>query len=67
MKLHEFMAVYNGNACISIEGYCREKRYDYYLKPSPVTEDFKGNNTNRYVPTCLAMEKLKIEKLVAFP
>lgn len=56
MTLRNFIKLYTGNACISIEGYCEEKRYDYYLKPSKDDEDFSGNNPNHYVPTCLAME-----------
>ena len=33
MTLTEFVKAYTGNACISIEGYCEEKEYDYYLLP----------------------------------
>lgn len=56
MKLKEFMALYYGNASISINGYCEEAEYDYYLLPEEEDEDFLGNNPNHYVPTCLALE-----------
>lgn len=56
MKLSEVVEVYTGNALISIEGYCEEKRYDYYAMPSIEEEDFTGNNPNHYIPSCLAKE-----------
>ena len=56
MTLRNFMKLFRGDACISIEGYCEEKRYDYYLMPKKEDEDFLGNNPNHYIPTCLAKE-----------
>ena len=29
MTVHEFLQNYGGNECVSIEGYCEEKHYDY--------------------------------------
>lgn len=57
MTLRELMEVYTGNACISIKGYCEEARYDYYTMPDETEEDFKGNNPNRYIPSCIAREE----------
>lgn len=61
MTLTEFVKAYTGNACISIEGYCEEKEYDYYLLPRDEWGDldeevFSGNNTNHYIPKCLEKE-----------
>lgn len=56
MKLKEFMALYSGNASISINGYCEEEHYDYYLLPDEDEEDFSGDNPGHYIPTCLARE-----------
>lgn len=61
MKLQEFMRTYSGNACVSIENYCEEAWYDYYLMPrdewgEPDEELFSGNNPNHYVPRCLEKE-----------
>lgn len=56
MTLRNFIKLFRGDACISIEGYCEEKRYDYYLMPKKEDEDFLGNNPNHYIPTCLAKE-----------
>ncbi len=56
MTLNDLMKVYTGNACISIEGYCEEEEYDYYLLPDSEEEDFSGNNPNDYIPSCLAKE-----------
>lgn len=56
MTLNELMEVYTGNACISIDGYCDEARYDYFTKPDKADEDSIGNNPNCYVPSCLVNE-----------
>lgn len=61
MKLREMMSTYSGNACISIEGYCEEKNYDYYLIPqdefgNPDEDIFSGDNPNHYIPNCLEKE-----------
>ena len=56
MTLEEFMALYHGNASISIDGYCEEEKYEYYLLPDEEEEDFLGNNPNHHVPACLALE-----------
>lgn len=56
LTLYDFMSIYTGNACISIIGYCEEAEYDYFIMPSEEEEDFKGNNPNRYIPSCLARE-----------
>ena len=54
MILEEFLENYRGNACISIDGYCEEKRYDYY---TDVDDDYlSDDNPNHYKPTCLARE-----------
>lgn len=54
MILKEFLENYRGNACISIDGYCEEKRYDYY---TDVDDDYlSDDNPNHYKPTCLARE-----------
>ena len=38
----------------SIDGYCEEKRYDYY---TDVDDDYlSDDNPNHYKPTCLARE-----------
>ena len=29
MTVQEFLQNYGGNECVSIEGYCEEKHYDY--------------------------------------
>ena len=31
MTVQEFLQNYGGNECVSIEGYCEEKHYDYYI------------------------------------
>jgi len=56
MVLREFLKTYGNGACISIEGYCEGKRYDYLELPDENEEDFSGNNPNGYVPRCLAKE-----------
>nr|WP_148873729.1 hypothetical protein [Serratia marcescens] len=61
MTLTEFIKAYNGNACISIEGYCKEEEYDYYLLPRDERgeldeEEFSGDNPNHYIPKCLEKE-----------
>lgn len=56
MKLKNFMKLYTGNASITIDGYCDEERYDYYLLPPKEVEDFSGDNQNRYIPPCLELE-----------
>ena len=30
MTVQEFLQNYGGNECVSIEGYCEEKHYDYF-------------------------------------
>ena len=30
MTVKEFLQNYGGNECVSIEGYCEEKHYDYF-------------------------------------
>lgn len=56
ITLNDFMSIYTGNSCISIDGYCEEMEYDYYIMPDEEEENFKGNNPNRYIPSCLARE-----------
>lgn len=66
MTLSEFLKNYGNNACISIEGYCEEERYDYVALPSWVqdeddmaefeAEELSGNNPNHYIPSCLFKE-----------
>lgn len=56
MTLENFMKLYKGNASISIDGYCEEATYAYYLLPDPDEEDFTGDNPNHYIPSCLARE-----------
>ena len=67
MTLSEFLKNYGNNACISIDGYCEEARYDYVALPSWVetdedmeefeAEELSGNNPNHYVPDCLFKEE----------
>lgn len=66
MTLSEFLKNYGNNACISIEGYCEEERYDYVALPSWVqdeddmaefeAEELSGNNPNHYISSCLFKE-----------
>lgn len=56
MSLEEFIKMYDGNASITIEGYCNRKEYDYYLLTEKDIEDFSGNNPNHYIPACLERE-----------
>lgn len=56
MTLRNFIKLYQGDAYISIEGYCEEVSYDYYILPDKNIEDFSGNNPNNYIPSCLARE-----------
>lgn len=62
IKLREFLKIFlGGNTSISIENYCEEARYDYYLMPlnewgEPDEEIFSGNNPNHYTPSCLEKE-----------
>lgn len=56
MTLEEFVSVFNGGARLTIDGYCNEQQYDYYLLPSVEDEDFSGNNRNHCIPDCLARE-----------
>ena len=61
MKLKEFIEPFDGGACISIDGYCEEERYDYFAIPldewgNEDKDALSGNNSNHYVPTCLAKE-----------
>lgn len=37
MTVQEFLQNYGGNECVSIEGYCEEKHYDY--KPTCIAEE----------------------------
>lgn len=54
MSLKEFFENYDGNAIISIEGYCEEASYDYYTE---VDEEWlSDDNPNHYKPSCLAKE-----------
>lgn len=74
MTLRNLMKVYGGNACLTIwakgKYYCYEESYDYYLSPEKEEEDFKGNNYNHYIPSCLArqpwwpeVKNLKVKEL----
>lgn len=54
MDLEDFLCIYGGNACISIEGYCEEKSYDYYREADEW--ELSDNNPNHYKPTCIALE-----------
>lgn len=56
MTLHDFVQVFKGGACISIEGFCEEEHYDYFALPPEEQEDFSGNNPNGYIPSCLEKE-----------
>lgn len=54
MTVEEFLENYGGNGCITIEGYCEEKNYDYFVD----VEDWKltDDNSNHYKPTCIVKE-----------
>ena len=54
ITLDEFMQLYGGSSCISIDGYCEEERFDYYTLPSD-PDDLSDNNPNHYKPTCLQL------------
>lgn len=46
MTLKEFLENYRGNACITIDGYCEEERYDYY---TDVDDDDDDDDTLTYL------------------
>lgn len=50
MTVQEFLQNYGGNECVSIEGYCEEKHYDYCSG---------GRNKN---PPALAVGSVNSEK-----
>ena len=54
MLLEEFLQNYGGGACISIDGYCEEEKYDFWTD----VEDWElsDNNPNHYKPTCITRE-----------
>lgn len=57
MMLEDFLKLYNGNAVITIEGYCNEEHYDYVALPEWVEDDkdieeFSGN----YKSSCIFNE-----------
>lgn len=54
MTLVEFLESYGGNACISIDGYCEEEKYDFWTD----VEDWElsDDNPNHYKPTCITRE-----------
>ena len=63
MTIEEFFSSYNGEAaCISIEQYCEEERYDYYAIPDwikseeELKEFLAEYNPQLYTPSCLFME-----------
>lgn len=56
MSLGDLMNVYTGNACITIDGYCEEMKYDYYTMPDEDEEAFSSDNPNHYTMSCIAKE-----------
>lgn len=54
ITLEDFIELYGGSACISIEGYCEETRFDYYTIPSD-PDALSNDNPNHYQPTCLQL------------
>ena len=57
MTLEDFLKLYNGNAVITIDGYCEEEHYDYVSLPEWVEDDtdieeFSGN----YKSSCIFKE-----------
>lgn len=57
MTLEDFLKLYNGNAAITIEGYCDEEPYDYVTPPrwfecGTKTEEPYGNR-----PSCIFKEQ----------
>lgn len=47
ITLEDFIELYGGSACISIEGYCEETRFDYYTIPSD-PDALSNDNPNHY-------------------
>lgn len=61
MTLEAFVENYGNSACISIDGYCSEKSYDYINVPTdylgiPDEDALSDNNPNHYKPQCLERE-----------
>lgn len=66
MTLKNLLKNYNNNGCLTVEGYCNEKKYDYLLYPDWVKtesdksdfyeDNLSGNNPNHYVSECLFLE-----------
>ena len=69
MTVQEFLQNYGGNECVSIEGYCEEKHYDYPMRrKTPCFSygecqfreadewELSDDNPNHYKPTCIAEE-----------
>lgn len=54
MTVQEFLQNYGGNECVSIEGYCEEKHYDYFREADEW--ELSADNPNHYKPTCIAEE-----------
>ncbi len=54
MTVQEFLQNYGGNECVSIEGYCEEKHYDYFREADEW--ELSDDNPNHYKPTCIAEE-----------
>ena len=54
LKLKDFIEIYGGGACISIDGYCEEASFDYYTVPDD-PDALSNNNPNHYQPTCLQL------------
>ena len=55
ITLEDFIQLYDGSACLTIDGFCDEMRYDYYMVPDD-PDDLSADNPNHYQPTCLALE-----------
>ena len=53
MTVQEFLQNYGGNECVSIEGYCEEKHYDYphsvpvpQFRPDSIPAPYRKTNRN---------------------
>lgn len=53
MTVQEFLQNYGGNECVSIEGYCEEKHYDYFREADEW--ELSDDNPNHYKPTCYGL------------
>lgn len=58
MTLEYFLKLYNGNALLTIEGYCEEEHYDYVSLPE-LAEDYEDirDFAENYKLSCIFNEQ----------